>query len=160
MNKCLNCDSDTTNPKYCCKSCSAKHTNKLFPKRKTKKVCIVCNKPVLSYRHNRCEEHWNEYKESKHKNKTIGEYRRYKSVADKHPSWLHAHVRSFARSWLKHLTKMPCAHCGYTKHVELAHIKDVASYPDDTLLSEVNHENNVLPLCPNCHWEFDNLPRE
>lgn len=159
MNYCLQCGKETNNPKFCSKSCSAIYTNKAHPKRKTKKTCIVCGAPVLSYRHNRCETHWKEYKESKHKNKTIGEYRRYKSVQGKHPSWLHAHVRGFARSWLRHLTIQPCLHCGYDKHVELAHIKDVASFSDDVLLSVVNSEENVIPLCPNCHWEFDNLPR-
>jgi hypothetical protein len=159
MNKCLECGTETNNPKFCSKSCAAKHNNKLYPKRKTSKTCLVCGEPVLSYRHNRCAKHWQEYKENKHKNKTIGEYRKYTSVLGKHPSWLHAHVRLFARSWLKHLTKLPCAHCGYVKHVELAHIKDIASFEDDTLLSVVNSEDNVKPLCPNCHWEFDNLPR-
>ena len=53
-----------------------------------------------------------------------------------------------------------CANCGYDKHVELAHIKAVADFDDDTLLSVVNSPDNVLSLCPNCHWEFDNLPRE
>ena len=159
MTKCLECGAETNNPKFCSKSCAAKHNNKLYPKRKTNKTCIVCGEPVLSYRHNRCEKHWEEYKENKHKNKTIGEYRKYISVSGKHPSWLHAHVRLFARSWLKHLSKLPCAHCGYDKHVELAHIKDIVSFEDDTLLSVVNSEDNVKPLCPNCHWEFDNLPR-
>lgn len=157
--ECLNCGKETTNPKYCSKACSAQHTNKLFPKRKTKKVCIVCGDKVKSYRHNRCEKHWQEYKDSLWKNKTIGEYRNKVSVKGKHPSWVHAHIRQFARSWLKPFTKLPCAHCGYDKHVELAHIKDVSSFPDEALLSEVNSPSNVIQLCPNCHWEFDNLPR-
>ena len=158
--KCVNCGNETTNPKFCSRSCAAQYNNKMFPKRKTDKKCIVCGEPVLSYRHNRCELHWNEYKESRWKNRTIGEYRNRPSVVGKHPSWLHAHVRQFARSWLKHMTDLPCAHCGYDKHVELAHIKDVVSFSDDTLLSEVNSEDNVIQLCPNCHWEFDNLLRK
>ena len=91
---------------------------------------------------------------------TIGEYRDRPSVRDKHPSWSNTHIRSFARSWFRYKTKLPCAHCGYDKHVELAHIKDIASFPDDALLSEVNSEDNIIQLCPNCHWEFDNLPRK
>ena len=27
-------------------------------------------------------------------------------------------------------------------------------------MSVVNAEENVIQLCPNCHWEFDNLSRE
>jgi hypothetical protein len=159
MVKCLCCGLETDNPKFCSRACAAKYNNTHFPKRKTKKVCIVCSQPVKSYRHNRCEVHWLQYKENQFKNKTIGEYRMMPSVMNKHPSWLHAHVRGFARSWLKHLTTQPCRHCGYDKHVELAHITAVSSYHDDVLLSDINSEKNVIPLCPNCHWEFDNLPR-
>ncbi len=157
---CLHCGKDTSNPKFCSRSCAASYNNTKFPKRSSSKSCIVCGNPVKSYRHNRCELHWNEYKESLWKNKTIGEYRNKTSVAGKHPSWVHTHVRQFARSWCKDLTKLPCSFCGYTKHVELAHIKEVSSFPDDTLLSVVNSRDNIIQLCPNCHWEFDNLPRD
>lgn len=161
---CKNCGKDiyVANKKtltlnhFCSKSCSAIHNNKLFPKKKTNRVCIICGKQVKSYRHNKCEEHWKQYKENKWKNKTIGEYRNKISVKGKHPSWIHAAIRNFARSWLKHLTVIPCARCGYDKHVELAHIKDIIDFSDDALLSEVNAESNVIQLCPNCHWEFDN----
>ena len=33
------------------------------------------------------------------------------------------------------------------------------NYDDSALLGEVNSEDNAIQLCPNCHWEFDNLPR-
>lgn len=157
--KCTNCEEETINPKFCSRSCAAQWTNRAYPKRKTKNKCLVCNEPAKSYRHYRCEIHWEEYLQTKHKNKTIGEYRQAMSVRGKHPSWYHAHVRNFARSWLRHLTLRPCQACGYDKHVELAHIKPVSGYPDTALLSEVNSPENVIPLCRNCHWEFDNLPR-
>lgn len=157
---CLNCQQETKNPKYCCRSCSATVTGRLFPKRKIQKKCIKCENTVKSYRHNRCEFHWQEYKESKYQNRTIGEYRNLVSVKHSHPSWIHAHIRNFARSWLKHLTKLPCKFCGYDKHVELAHIKAICDFEDDALLSEVNSPENVIQLCRNCHWEFDNLPRK
>lgn len=156
---CLNCKAETTNPKYCTKSCAAKHTNVLYPKRKTKKTCLDCGSPVSSYRKSRCDLHTEEYKINKYKLLTIGQYRNRESVAGKHPSWIHSHIRLFARSWLSHLRKLPCKHCGYDKHVELAHIKSLSSFSNDTLLSVINSEDNVIQLCPNCHWEFDNLPR-
>ena len=156
---CLNCNKETNNPKFCSKSCSAIYTNKAYPKRKTKRTCIVCGDSVQTYRDSRCQVCKEEHKLNHYRNKTVGEYREKLSVKGKHPSWCHSHVRAFARSWLKHLTQQPCRHCGYDKHVELAHIKDVASFPDDALLGEINAEGNVIPLCPNCHWEFDNLPR-
>lgn len=156
---CLKCNKETNNPRFCSRSCAASYNNTINPKRKTKKKCLQCNDSVLSYRHNRCKNHWDNYKENKYQNKTVGEYRELQSVKGKHPSWMNTHVRLFARSWLKHLAKQPCSHCGYDKHVELAHIKAITEFNNDALLSEINSESNVIPLCPNCHWEFDNLPR-
>ena len=115
---------------------------------------------MRNYRSTLCEEHFQEYKENQYRDKTLGEYRTKLSVAGKHPSWVNAHVRSFARSWLKHLAIEPCRKCGYDKHVELAHVRPVSEFTDDELLRDVNSEDNVIPLCPNCHWEFDNLPRD
>ena len=160
MTKCLHCNNDTTNPKFCSRSCAAKYTNSTSPKRKLTRTCAECDNLVMSHRHNHCEYHWNEIKRGKYKRKTLGEYRNLPSVSGKHPSWVNAHIRQFARSWLKHLTEEPCRRCGYNKHVELAHIKGITEFSDDALLSEGNSEDNVLPLCPNCHWEFDNEPRE
>ena len=49
-----------------------------------------------------------------------------------------------------------CAICGYDKHIDIAHIKAVADFDDDTLISEINDINNLIGLCPNHHWEYDN----
>lgn len=46
--------------------------------------------------------------------------------------------------------------CGYSKHVEVCHIKDVAEFPDDATLAEINSPANLYGLCPTHHWEFDN----
>ena len=157
-NQCLNpkCTNQTTNPKYCSRSCAAQHTNILYPKKKTKKKCIVCNDSVKSYRHSRCEKHHLEYQEQKYQNRTVGEYRNMLSLKGKHPSWAHSHIRLFNRSWNKDLIQLPCAKCGYSKHVELCHIKDVASFSDDALLKDINSKENVIQLCRNCHWELNN----
>lgn len=78
------------------------------------------------------------------------------SVVGKHPSWKFAHVRGMNRSWNSDLRKLPCANCGYSKHVELAHRKPLNSFSPTTTLGEVNSRENNVQLCPNCHWEFDN----
>ena len=159
MKNCLNCQKETSNPKYCSKSCSAIQTNKIYPKRKTKKVCLVCQAPVSSFRKNRCDIHTEEFKKQtkeSFKNFTIKEYINKLSLQNKHPSWKSSHIRLFARSWNKDLRKKSCVNCGYKLHVELAHIKDIASFPETATLGEVNDKNNLLPLCRNCHWEFDN----
>jgi 5-methylcytosine-specific restriction endonuclease McrA len=48
-----------------------------------------------------------------------------------------------------------CQNCGYSKHVEVCHIKPIHSFSDDTLIDDINRLDNLLFLCPNCHWEFD-----
>jgi hypothetical protein len=48
-----------------------------------------------------------------------------------------------------------CEVCGYTTYVEICHIKSVSSFPDDTIISEINSRDNLIGLCPNHHWEFD-----
>ena len=49
-----------------------------------------------------------------------------------------------------------CFICGYDKHIEIAHIKSVSDFSDDTKISEINDIHNLIALCPNHHWEFDN----
>ena len=49
-----------------------------------------------------------------------------------------------------------CAVCGYNKHIEIAHVISVSSFSDDTFIGEINDIKNLIPLCPNHHWEFDN----
>lgn len=48
-----------------------------------------------------------------------------------------------------------CQSCGYDKFVEIAHIKPVSSFSADSLVKVINDRNNLVALCPNCHWEFD-----
>ena len=49
-----------------------------------------------------------------------------------------------------------CFCCQYSKHVEIAHIKSVSSFSDDTTIHEICSVDNLVYLCPNCHWEYDN----
>lgn len=51
--------------------------------------------------------------------------------------------------------KLECYLCGYNNHIEIAHIKAVSNFPENTLISEINNLYNLIPLCPNHHWEFD-----
>jgi len=65
-------------------------------------------------------------------------------------------IRNLNRQWNEKLTTGSCQSCRYNKHVELAHLKGVAEFDKKTLLKEVNDEHNILVLCRNCHWEYDN----
>lgn len=49
-----------------------------------------------------------------------------------------------------------CIICGYDKHYEVAHIKAVSEFGDNALISEINDIENLVALCPNHHWEYDN----
>ncbi len=159
MRKCDCCGEKTDNPRFCSRSCAAKVTNKENPKRRITRKCTKCDAIIKSHRHTLCSVHFEEWKLRFQQECTIGEYRNKLSVRGKHVSWVHAHIRSFARSWLKKIKDLSCANCGYDKHVELAHIKAVSTFPDEAKLSEVNNIKNVIQLCRNCHWEFDNLDR-
>jgi 5-methylcytosine-specific restriction endonuclease McrA len=64
-------------------------------------------------------------------------------------------VRALARRWHKPLLDQPCQNCGYAKHVELCHIRGIASFSPETPLLVVNGSHNLVVLCPNCHTEHD-----
>lgn len=156
--KCLSCEKETNNPKFCSRNCAATFNNKMFPKRKTKKSCTICKEPAKSYRHSHCELHHKEYMENKFenfKNLPLKTYWNKKCLENLHRSSKNSHIRNFARSHFKHLLVKPCHNCGYNKHVELCHIKPISKFNEDSKICEVNCEENLIQLCRNCHWEFD-----
>ena len=67
----------------------------------------------------------------------------------------YSRIRSSARAVFKDLLKESCQICGYDKHVELCHIKSISSFEENTLVKEINSKDNLIMLCPNCHWELD-----
>lgn len=80
-----------------------------------------------------------------------------RTVADlkaRHGRYWAGAVRDNARR--KYKGKKECSVCGYNKHYEVAHIKAISSYSEDALISEINEISNLIALCPNHHWEFDN----
>jgi hypothetical protein len=160
---CIVCDTKTKNPKFCSSSCSASFNNK--GKQKNKPVKRKCKKCFIDYENNKnfvskmlCKGCSDIYKDrtNYYKSLTVDLYHNMPSVKNKHPSWKSAHIRNFNKSWNKNLTKIPCQVCGYSKHVDLAHIIDIASFPPNATLGEVNHPDNIYALCKNHHWEFDN----
>ena len=87
---------------------------------------------------------------------TLEQLQSKNSVKNKHKSWINAEVRNFCRSWNKHLLKNSCQNCGYKRHKEFCHIKPISQFSISTKIKDINRESNLLILCPNCHWEFDN----
>jgi hypothetical protein len=49
-NRCLHCGKQTTNPKFCDRSCAAAHNNATTPKRGPEGACESCQKPVSKRR--------------------------------------------------------------------------------------------------------------
>lgn len=133
-----------------CKGCYDKHKSN---NQKTFKNCNICNKIC---RGKRCQSCYNQRNKNKQLGMTIFDLHNSLSVKDKHPSWKSSYIRLLNRTWNKELLTKPCANCDYDKHVELAHIRAISDFPPTATLGEVNAKENVIQLCPNCHWEFDN----
>lgn len=69
----------------------------------------------------------------------------------------HAKIREHSRIVYEKSGKpRRCEVCGYTRHVEVCHRRGVAQFPDDALIVEINHIDNLVALCPTHHWEHDN----
>jgi predicted restriction endonuclease len=146
---CLQCGKITTNPKFCSLSCSASYSSHHAPRRKRTKQCIDCGELIHSQR-KRCASCY-KYIKIDWQEITIAEIQ---ARADYQRS---AHIRSHARKTYKlHNPKPQCAICGYTNHVEVCHRRPINSFDTNTKVSVINNIDNLIGLCPNHHWEFDN----
>jgi len=150
------------NEKFCSRAC-LKQTNNIISKQKrklkmnknyTRKQCSTCTNTIHFYSKS-CNQCHLKIEREIIKNTTLGEYHNNVAILGKHPSWINAQVRQFNRNWNKELTKIPCANCGYSKCVDLAHIKAISSFEETATLGEINDPKNIIQLCKNCHWEFD-----
>lgn len=133
---------------FCSQSCAGSFNNKLIPKRTKVIKCTKCDN-VVHKNNTLCIDHFEEYN---NKIETIKQQTK--------ESTSNSRIRSLNRSWNKDLTLSKCIKCNYDRFVQLAHIKAVKDFSEDALLSEINSPLNVIPLCPTCHWEFDNGYRE
>lgn len=147
---------------FCSRQCFSEF--KLLGKPRKEYICLKCkNNFYKTYDHKLktfCKDcslsNYSDTKTSYYKSRTLDDIYNHHSVKDKHPSWKSSFIRLMNRTWNANLLAMPCNHCGYDLHVELAHIKAISTFPSSATLEEVNHPNNIIPLCPNCHWLFDN----
>lgn len=124
---------------YCSQSCAAKMANrnrKRVSRGPSVKVCPECNLPKLKG-DIRCFDCWQITNLSKTK------------AALSHPQ-----IRSHARTIMKPSGRA-CELCGYSKFVEVCHVRPVEDFPPESTLGDINAPTNLRLLCPNCHWEFD-----
>jgi hypothetical protein len=145
---------------FCTRNCAASFNNR-GKRRHPPRTCKKCNLTYVTSKTHRslsicidCTSQINTTEQIKKMSKK--DYRERESVKNRHPSWLNSHIRNFNRSWNSELRKLPCQKCGYNTHVELAHIKGIKDFNDDSTIEEINSPDNILVLCPNHHWEFDN----
>lgn len=140
MNQCLLCGSLTLNPKFCNRSCAAKHNNRMFPKRKQQTECKDCGAPIKTQRV-RCQSC-----NSIRKNKVLVEWKVDPKSGIRSGFRLRAQVRSFI---LKKFDNK-CSQCGWNEinpvtgksPLEIDHIDGNC---------ENAEEANLRVLCPNCH---------
>jgi predicted HNH restriction endonuclease len=155
---CLYCQAKTSNPNFCSRSCAAKINNHKYPKRsKIESVCVCGENKTKSAKN--CRNCSNENKFLNYGKKTLEEsVLESKHYAAKHRyEKIRQHAKRVANKFNWYSTK--CEKCGYDKHVELCHKKPIYSFDKTTLIQDINSKANLLFLCPNCHWEYDNLPR-
>ena len=153
MINCVECSKETNNPKFCSSSCSASYNNRISPKRLLVNECVDCGVKVRS-NIKRCKQCFEQTRTSALQSMTIGEIKelyRHKSTMA-----VAAKIRGYGKTIYENSNKPKyCVTCGYNKHYEVCHIKSVSSFPDDTTMLVIHALDNLIALCPNCHWEFD-----
>lgn len=162
-NICLNCGkpilcmagqqlSNVRKKKFCNQSCSATYNNK--NKLKKAYYCQKCGS-LLGYGYE--EFHRRKYCEKCNPNNIDWTKRTYGEVKQLRQYQVNSRIRELARNkFIKEHPNAICAICGYSKHIEVHHIKGISTFPDEALISEINNDNNLIALCPNCHWEVEN----
>jgi hypothetical protein len=145
---CLACGASTMNPKFCSRSCAAKFNNQQFVKREKQRFfCHKCGSPAR-YRRKYCER-CNPMNGADWSTRTLAFARSFLDY--------HARIRQLARKvYYGSGRPAKCVNCGYSKHFEICHIKPIQEFPENTSIADINSLNNLVALCPNCHWEFEN----
>lgn len=152
---CFHCGKETTNAKYCSRRCAAIVNNAKIPKRIAKiRICTKCS---LSKQARSCQNCADQRRNNVEKigNQTLNDVARRYTQSGIAPSYRHAYVRNHCHMIHRELP-MRCQVCGYDTHVELCHIKPIASFDLSTTLNEINAADNIAVLCRNHHWELDN----
>jgi hypothetical protein len=151
--KCKNCNKETNNPKFCSKSCSATFNN-MGVRRHGNGMALLCKcgnkKSRASKQCKQCLT--NEQRQDAYE-RPISFYLNQKS----HSRFKHNRVRGWGKKVME-IWNIPkkCVVCGYDLHVECCHKTPISDFPVDTKMKVVNSEENLVYLCRNHHWEFDN----
>lgn len=152
MHKCLYCNEDTKNPKFCSKNCAAKYNNKqshhINSQRTKTKKCKLCDNLIYSTR-TYCKECWSR---KNYKNKTLGECIKKSGDYNSKKRGIGEHARGVYKKSNK---PKKCLICDYSYHYDICHITPIKDFPNESSMDKVNNIDNLVALCKNHHWEFD-----
>lgn len=160
---CKYCQCDFTPKHKTAQFCSKVCSNKGVIRRKKKiKKCyhLTCNNDVIYHSFKYCNEciSIGRHRMKKTNGKVLSELTILDYCGSKRGANRYDGVRGRARKSLGDLSNAKCTYCGWKYHVEVCHKQPISSFSDDTLVSVVNDKSNLILLCPNCHWLFDNRP--
>lgn len=158
---CLNCGliikvldgqkvSEIKHKKFCNHSCSAAYNN--IRKIRKIKLCGVCGK-TCSKRASICLSCSSLSKLTRDSFKITKKELFDKTTYQSARSTIQKHAR---RTFDLNGKKLECKICGYSRHVEICHIKSVSDFEDNATILKINDIHNLVGLCPTHHWEFDN----
>lgn len=167
--KCGICDKSIYKTKHQIQKCISKKTKMIICSNECKKMsmhktievlCSYCQKEIkIQPYKTKYSKSGNIFCDLKCKGKFSRKWEN-KTILDlknKRQYQVYSQIRDIARKiFYEHNKQFSCKNCGYNKHIEVCHIKAINSYSDDTKISEINALSNLIGLCPNCHWEFDN----
>lgn len=139
--------------KFCCSKCCLAKIQRNF-RIKTSNPCLDCGKPTNAKKQ-RCRPCSNKHRCFISADMTLEDYYASMEFIKKNSHLKNVQVRLYAKYHNKSLVGLPCQKCGYNKHTNFCHIKPITSFQLTAKISEVNHNSNLLILCPNCHWELD-----
>lgn len=154
--KCKMCNKETTNKKFCSLSCSAIYNNShisLNPPKRQKQphYCEKCGKYLhLGWkgpkRCNECNSNIKDWSKI-----TLNDFKNGRTLSN-----YHSRLRSLARK-MYNKTDQPkcCSKCGWKHHYEVCHIKPIKDFNENDTISTINNIDNLIALCPNCHWMLD-----
>jgi len=154
--KCLNCNKETKNPKFCSRRCSASYNNRGVRRHGDEpRNCLSCGKRLPYSKQSYCSHHCHQ----EHK---------YQLYIDR---WLNCKEDGYLREgmelsnpvrrWVFEKSKYRCSSCGWG---------EINSYTGRSPL-QIHHKDgdclnarpsNLVVLCPNCHSlteNFGNLNR-
>jgi hypothetical protein len=147
---CVQCGIATRNPRFCSVKCAGQCNNipriayckgcqqPISDRWTGRKYCDVCR-----YTKNPNFKNWDTI--------TFEDLRATRSTFQ-----AHAHIRGLARrAYLRSKKPRYCVLCGYRHHYEVCHIKPISEFSDTETVGKINSVDNLIALCPNCHWEVD-----